>query len=93
VISLLLLIGAACTTDQQSTLKTLVATTPQPAATDEAATATPASSSIILPTSASGPLATLTAIAGFIPTMDTNSPPYVITLTGRPIFIEFHAWW
>jgi hypothetical protein len=89
----MLLIGAACTTEQKSALQTLVVTPPPRITEEAAATATPASSSIILPTSPSGPLATLTAIAGFIPTMDLNSPPTVITLTGKPIFIEFHAWW
>jgi thiol-disulfide isomerase/thioredoxin len=67
--------------------------TPDP----ELATATPPPSAFSLPTLAptlTGPLATLTAIAGLIPTQDLSATPYVIALTGRPHFVEFHArWW
>ncbi|GAB4575484.1 MAG: hypothetical protein Kow0077_27240 [Anaerolineae bacterium] len=63
--------------------------TPDPAAV----TATPPPSSISFPTPASGPLATLTAVAGLIPTIDLNATPYEITYRGVPIFIEFQARW
>ena len=66
--------------------------TPDPAL----ATATPPPSAFSLPTQAptvTGPLATLTAIAGLIPTQDLSATPYAIALTGRPHFVEFHARW
>lgn len=66
--------------------------TPDP----EQVTATPPPSAFSLPTLAptvTGPLATLTAIAGLIPTQDLSATPYVIALTWRPHFVEFHARW
>ncbi len=60
------------------------------------ATATPPPSLFILPTEAptmTGPLATLTAIAGLIPTQDLSATPYAIELNGRPHFVEFQARW
>ncbi len=59
-------------------------------------TPTPPPSSISFPTPAppvAPPLATLTAVAGMLPTQDTSATPYVLTFRGRPHFIEFHAWW
>jgi len=67
--------------------------TPDPRA---AATATPAPSRISFPTAApppSGPLATMTALAGLLPTQDLWATPYTIALRGLPHFIEFQAWW
>ncbi len=60
------------------------------------ATATPASSLLSFPTpppTMVGPLATLTAIAGLLPTYDLNATPYAIENRGNPHFIEFKAGW
>lgn len=66
--------------------------TPVPART----TPTPPPSSVTFPTpapTAVGPLATLTAIAGMLPTMDLNATPYTVAYRGVPVFIEFQARW
>ncbi len=60
------------------------------------ATATPPPSVFVLPTEAppvAGPLATLTAIAGLIPTQDLSATPYAIQRTGLPHLVEFQARW
>ncbi len=72
-----------------------VAALPTPAP-QAVATATPAPSRISFPTAAPtpiGPLATLTALAGLLPTQDQLATPYAITLRGLPHFIEFQARW
>lgn len=66
--------------------------TPDP----NAATPTPPPSQLTFPTAAPtaiGPLATLTAISGLLPTMDLDATPYAIPYRGVPVFIEFQARW
>jgi hypothetical protein len=106
-ITLLALLAAACSTVDFDALTALIAGAPSsgplsgavaelPTPDPALATATPSSSTITLPTEAppvSGPLATLTAIAGLVATPDFSATPYVIALTGRPHFVEFHARW
>ena len=104
----LLLSGAACLPDPISGMQTLAARLPAgegplggqvaalPTPDPQAATATPAPSIITLPTPAptlSGLLATMTAVAGLIPTVDLHATPYVIELQGRPHLVEFQAPW
>ncbi len=89
-------------------MQTLVAAFPQergplggavaalPTPDPRTATPTPAPSRISFPTDAPtpiGPLATLTALAGLLPTQDAEATPYTVVLRGLPHFIEFQAWW
>ncbi len=106
---LLLALGAACTPAQVSGVQTLAAVLPareapmggQVAAIptvdpDSVATVTPAPSIITFPTAAppvNPVLATMTAVAGLVPTFDLNTTPYVIALQGHPHFVEFQARW
>lgn len=96
---LIVLIIGACTVQQRTALEgiaglvTARSAVPTPSASPGTTpafsalrTATPA------PTSA-GPLATLTAIAGFFSTPTQDPRPYEIILRGQPHFIEFFAWW
>jgi hypothetical protein len=102
----LLILAAACTPAQLGGLQTLAAVVPEREGplggriaalpTANLATPTPPPSSISFPTPAPtvvGPLATLTAIAGLLPTIDLSATPYAIVLQGRPHFIEFRAGW
>lgn len=94
-----IVILAACSSDQRALVQTLVA----PPNEGQAVAASPVASQspvgftlLVTPTLdpiASGPMGTWTAIAQTIapPTQDTT--PYEIVLTGKPHFIEFHAWW
>lgn len=100
---------AACAPTPRAAVQTLVAALPAapaaplggqvaalPTPDPSAATATPPPSSFALPTvapTAIGPLATLTAISGLIPTMDLNATPYEVVYRGVPVFIEFQARW
>lgn len=100
---------AACAPSPRAAVQTMVAVLPAapagplageiaalPTPDPAAATATPPPSSFSLPTiapTAIGPLATLTAISGLIPTMDLNATPYEVVYRGVPVFIEFQARW
>lgn len=57
---------------------------------------TPEFSVLALPTplpTMAGPMGTLTAIADLVASPTQDTAPYTITNTGKPHFIEFHAWW
>ncbi len=95
-----IMILAACSSDQRALVQTLVAPPDEGqavAAASPVASQSPAGFTLLVtPTLdpiASGPMGTWTAIAQTIapPTQDTT--PYEIVLTGKPHFIEFHAWW
>ena len=102
IIFISLMVLAACSSDQRAFVQTLIAPTDQSNDGQAVAAAPTASQSpagftvLTTPTLdpiASGPMGTWTAIAQTVapPTQDTT--PYEIVLTGRPHFIEFHAWW
>jgi thiol-disulfide isomerase/thioredoxin len=104
LISLVTLIAAACSEAQREALQTLAAQPPTRYAAlsaDEAVSPVPGPtqgfSSLITPTSAQSaafdPLGTLTAVAVSMAVPTQNTEPYVIENTGKPHFIEFHAWW
>ncbi len=105
----LVLVAAACTDQQRALLRAIVPTAApaEPAAPPPIAVApgpipsptpspTPAFNAISIPTLppvASGPMATLTALAPLFALPTQNAEPYVLADHGRPHFIEFHAWW
>jgi hypothetical protein len=100
------ILAAACTPAQLSGIQTMAAVLPENNApmggqiaalpTVDPGAPTPPPSSISFPTPAPtvvGPLATMTAIAGLLPTIDLSATPYRIALEDKPHFIEFQARW
>jgi hypothetical protein len=91
---LVLLAVAACTTEQREALQTMVAAPPDAASATPALSTLPPSTST--PTDAptvTGPLGTMTAIAHMVATPILEEPPYEIVLQGNPHFVEFYAGW